>query len=201
MRGLPILLGLLGASIAVASLGVAPPASVTYLGGGTLVAKQQFGEAVVDSGALVCTTQGLGVGGGCVPFGSGDSIGVLDLLAGKQVAFQVCIDNDGDGLCGGDFGGALTCRDEQFFSHHDDGAFFNPLGPLPKAFQRGCPGGAWPGYVVFLCEGAHVPVRPPGPPHVHGATEGTVELTTGGTGFGNFCQPTGFQTKAYTVVG
>lgn len=200
MRGiLPALLGLLCASLAIASLAPAPPSTVSYVAGGTLVVKEQSQPAAVDSGALACTDDGLGIGGGCIPFGPWDSIRVQDAVSGLKVAFQVCIDNDGDGQCAGEQQGG-ACSDDQFFSHHDDGRFFNPLGPLPKGFKTGCPGGAWQGYVVFLCEGVHVPVRPPGPPHGHAATEGSISGALDGTGYGNFCQPTGFQTKAYVVV-
>lgn len=189
---------LLGASLLIAPAVPAPPSVVQYAAGGTAVVKEQGQPAQVDSGALACTQNGVGVGGGCIPFGNYDSILVQDAARGRNVAFQVCIDNNGDGACSGESGN--SCRDQQFFSHDDAGAFFNPLGPLPKGFLPGCPGGAWKGYVVFLCEGVHIPVRPPGPGHAHPATAGTISGALSGTGYGNFCQPTGFQEKLYVVV-
>lgn len=199
MRTLPILVGLvLGASLLIAPAIGAPPSVVQYVGGGTVVVKEQGQPAAVDSGAVVCGSNGAAIGGGCIPFGPWKSIFVNDAVKGSSVAFQVCIDNDGDGKCA--LGEGQACGDRQYFSHDDNGAFFNPLGPLPQGFTPGCPGGAWKGYVVFLCEGAHIPVRPPGPPHAHPATTGTIAGTLAGTGYGNFCQPTGFNVKTYTVV-
>ena len=88
-------------------------------------------------------------------------------------------------MCGGPRTGADGCADEIFFSHNDAGHFFNPLGPLPQGFKPGCPGGPFPGYIVFICDGVHAVQGQP--PHAHIAPKGEITLTTGGTGFGDFC--------------
>ncbi len=180
-----------------------------YVTGGTAVAKQSGQPPAADSGALACNAaDGSGVGGACVPFGPGDSVLVNDTANGTGVAFQVCLDNDGDGVCTSP-DVSQPCPDQIFFSHDDAGNFFNPLGPLPPSFLPGCPGGAWPGYVVFICQGAHVagaasPISPiaDASGHVHPATTGTASLTTGGTGFGTFCggAKQAPSRKAYIVV-
>jgi hypothetical protein len=163
-----------------------------YTVSGTVVVKQAGQPAPADDGVLTCSiTSGAGVGGACVSFGhdpGGAAVGVTDDVAGTQVAFQVCLDNDGDGACVSP--GIGPCADEIFFSHDDRGAFFNPLGPLPPDFKFGCPGGPWRGYVVFLCAGVHTTPNGTaggGSPHQHFASQGTVVVTTGGSGFGNFC--------------
>lgn len=155
-----------------------------YVAGGTVVVKDSSAPPRVDSGVVVCSHGSqAGVGGACVPFGAAtDSILVQDDVSGTAMAFQVCIDNDGDGVCTSpDF---KPCGDDVFFSH-GDGKFFNPLGPLPTSFRGGCAGGSFPGYVVFLCEGVHADAASGA--HVHPATTGSVTGTRGGTGFGDFC--------------
>jgi hypothetical protein len=186
-----------------------------YDGAGAIVvsspaASPLGGPTLVDNGAVVCdTATGRGVGGTCVPFGAGPaSIVVHDEgVPDSELAFQVCIDNDGDGICGG----ASTdptgqCGDDVFFSHggrNDTGGghFFNPLGPLPNTFRTGCPGGPWQGYVVILCAGVHSTQDAAGgaEAHEHHATRGTVGFAAAGTGFGDFCGGT-FAAKAYRAV-
>jgi hypothetical protein len=168
-----------------------------YMSGGTAVARKD-GEPAVDDGSVVCNNgHNVGVGGFCTSFGAGDAIAVADAVAGTDVAFQVCVDNSGDGVCTSpDDSG--PCADQVFFSHDDAGNFFNPIGPLPTGFAHGCGGGPWNGYVVFLCEGTHVAGASA---HTHAATTGTGRLTTGGEGTGTFCggthaQPSG---KRYAV--
>jgi hypothetical protein len=163
---------------------VSPALGEMYISGATAVVKDASGPPTIDDGVVICTSGG-GVGGACVPFGTGDSIAVLDDAAGPDVAFQVCIDNNGDSVCTFQPGSTEPCGDDVFFSHDDFNNFYNPLGRLPTSFRPGCPGG-FPGYVVFLCEGVHTP-KGGGAPHVHPATAGSTTLTTGGTGFGNFC--------------
>ena len=166
---------------------------VQYTGGGTVVLKQQGQSPAADEGVLVCSaTGGMGVGGGCVSFGTipqSSSVAVQDNVSGNEVAFQVCIDNNGDGRCVSPDEG--PCADEIFFSHNDEGQFFNPLGPLPTRPKDGCPGGVWNGYVVFLCNGVHGGGAVSGtgsPDHSHPATQGhIIQLDTPGSGFGNFC--------------
>lgn len=171
-----------------------------YVAGSTLVIKDSGSSPLIDEGAVVCVKSGPepSLGGGCVAFGLWDSIEVLDKANNHDVAFQVCLDNDGDSICG--FTGNQTsdvCADDLFFSHDDNGNFFNPLGPLPTSFRFGCPGGPWAGYVVFLCEGVHNATLP----HSHLATQGTIKGTWGGTGFGDFCfPPLNAPPKEYKVV-
>jgi hypothetical protein len=159
----------------------------TYVAGGTFVVKAEVGT-LLDNGGVVCEgTDGDGVGGGCLLFPSegreGGFVGVLDDEAGTDVAFQVCIDNDGDGICGGPQPADGRCFDQIFFSHDDEGRFFNPLGPLPTSFLEGCAGG-FPGYVVLLCQGAH---EAGGAAHTHTLTGGSIKLMGSGSGYGDFC--------------
>lgn len=206
------------------SLLTAAPALAGYTAGGTFVVKTQFGT-VLDNGGVVCQgTTGDGVGGGCLPFpervpgteSPGGFVRVYDNGAAQNVAFQVCIDNNGDGICGGPQTND-QCRDQIFFSHNDEGKFFNPLGPLPTTFLRGCgPGSAGGGsstqhngYVVLLCQGAH---EVDGTAHTHSLSAGSIGLSDFGAGYGDFCGggfgggtggPTGFgnfAAKAYRVV-
>lgn len=189
--------------------GAKAAATARYEDGGTAVVRAG-GEPVVDNGAVVCRlSQPTSVGGGCVDFGppSRDVAGVkvADDANGLNVAFQVCIDNNGDGICGGVQGdGSLPCGDDLYFSHADGGAYFNPVGPLPNGFRKGCAGGPWNGYVVLLCTGVHSDVSGP---HVHQATTGAISSVVGAAGSGNFCgngASSGasgvFVAKAYTVI-
>jgi hypothetical protein len=185
-----------------------------YVGGGTFVVKSN-GLTVVDNGGVVCQgMDGSGVGGGCLPFPEAGAdgtppsafVGVNDASAGNAVAFQVCIDNSGDGICGGPQTDP-ACRDQIFFSHSDGGVFHNPLGPLPTSAIRGC-ASAFPGYVVLLCQGEHNDAR--SGPHTHTLTTGTIFAAKDGTGYGDFCGGNGggtpvggfgdFAAKAYRVV-
>lgn len=194
-----------------------------YLGGGTVVFKREGAAPDADKGVTVChEDSGLGIGGGCLPFPSGQdgAVAVSGLLGdglnigSPNVAFQVCIDNDGDSRCTS--GGRKAeqppvpdCSDTVFFSHNDKGDFFNPLGPLPTSLKEGCnPETGWKGYVVFICEGVHVENRSPGTnsptPHSHPTTSGTIDLApTGfGAGLGDFCGGTLEQVveKDYVVI-
>ena len=191
----------------------ASPALAGYVGGGTFVVKTQFGT-IVDNGGVVCQgTNGDGVGGGCLPFPDASSgreggfVRVADGSAGHEVAFQVCIDNNGDGICGGPQTEG-PCRDQIFFSHDDQGRFFNPLGPLPTSRLRECTqNGGHNGYVVLLCQGAH---EVNGSSHTHSLSSGSIGLADLGEGYGDFCgggfgggTPTGFvnaAAKAYQVI-
>lgn len=167
-----------------------------YVGSHTIVVKGLPADTL-DRGSVICRANGPSVGGGCILFGPGDSIKVMDDKAGLSVAFQVCIDNNGDSLCGGRADPAGTCADDIFFSHDDAENFHNPLGPLPMSFRAGCPGG-FPGYIVFVCDGIHV-AEGGGTPHQHIAPKGTINLTAGGTGFGNFCGGEEVPPKRYEV--
>jgi hypothetical protein len=136
----------------------------------------------VDIGAVVCNPTGQSIGGGCILWNPvDDSINVLD--AAGDVAYQVCIDNDGNGYCQSNC--CLPCGDDIFFSHGDGGEFFNPLGPLPTHFRFGCPGG-FPGWVIFVCAGIHEDWTGA---HTHSAGPGVILSTQGGQGIGgNFCE-------------
>lgn len=199
------------ALILTGTLLLAAPALAGYTSGGTFVVKTGAAGTVVDNGGVVCDgLTGSGVGGGCLPFpaetadldgdgrGDGAFIRVRDDTAGDRVAFQVCIDNDGDGVCGGqpfdvrlDSAGAGNislgpgeCRDQIFFSHADGGKFFNALGPLPTRSLETCPD-AFQGYVVLLCEGVHEDARQG--PHAHRLTTGSISFAPEGSGYGDFC--------------
>ena len=196
MRTLGIVLALLVAAT-LASQASAIQRESAYVAGGTAVVRSD-GEALADNGALVCSTSmGVGVGGGCIRWAAAaglTSVLVTDRAAGDVVAYQVCIDNNGDSICGGIQD--PRCPDQQFFSHADGGAFFNPLGPLPTAFLPGCAGG-FPGWVVFLCTGAH---EDSSGSHSHAATTGSVLAWPKGTGYGNFCGANGEGTAAEPTV-
>jgi hypothetical protein len=160
-------------------------ATARYVSGGVGIARAQ-GQTVADSGLVVCEPgDAAGLGGACLPFGGGDAVSVVDAVQGQDVAFQVCVDNNGDGLCRSDDPDPV-CGDVIAFSHDDAGNFYNPVGPLPTGFKAGCPGGPFRGYIVYLCEGAHANL--PGVlPHAHPATSGTASVVTGGEGLGSFC--------------
>lgn len=196
--------GRFASALSLATLVVAgtlPSDAVTaayYEGGGTVAVAKINGVTVVDNGAAICRPGGSSTGGACVPFaevgsdGRGGNVylGVTDETYGKEVAFQVCIDNNGDGVCGGPDGvGTARCGDDQFFSHDEDGRFFNPLGPLPNTFRQGCPGSAaHAGYVVFLCTGVHSSDATG--PHAHQADAGfaaTVTKDDATPAYGTFC--------------
>lgn len=198
-----VVLAALAAGVSLAAPGSAAPPwtpEAQYTLAGTVVVKQANEAPIADEGVLVCRPgQGMGVGGGCISFGAGpgfDSVRVVDAQNDHQVAFQVCIDNNGDGVCVSPDNG--PCADQVFFSHADDGAIFNPLGPLPTRHSQECPGGVWDGYVVFLCNGVHDAGRA----HTHPATTGSIMLSGDGSGFGNFCGGTPVEPtrKRYAVV-
>ncbi|HVF06310.1 MAG TPA: hypothetical protein VNA20_15820 [Frankiaceae bacterium] len=173
-----------------------PGDSGRYVSGGTVVARAN-GQTLADEGSVVCDhADGVGAGGLCLAFGGGNAVHLVDKAAGENVAFQVCIDNSGDGVCTSpDFG---PCADVTFFSHDDNGTFYNPVGPMPTDFTSGCAGGPWKGYVVFLCEGAHTVGTDN---HAHAASTGTAVVTSGGEGQGTFCggMPIAQSRKPYSV--
>lgn len=203
MRTVPVVLTLAVVAL-VAQASALTPFLGTYAAGGTAVVKSD-GTTFADAGALTCSAStGAGVGGACISWANAagmDSVLVND-ATGSNVAYQVCVDNDGDGTCSAI---SLTgaCNDRIFFSHADGGVFFNPLGPLPTSFDAGCPGG-FPGWLVFLCTGVHSDAA--AGPHQHAATVGAVGPVTGGTGYGDFCSGadpangSGAGVKAYVVT-
>jgi hypothetical protein len=169
---------------------VEPPAQAgahaRYVGSATAVARTNA-TTLVDAGGVVCDTGGgVGAGGLCLPFDGGNAVHILDAVNGENVAFQVCIDNNGDNFCTFPDPDPV-CGDEVSFSHDDAGNFFNPIGPLSTGFKSGCPGGSWRGFVVMLCEGAHADLASSNPAHVHPVTSGTGETVSGGEGTGTFC--------------
>jgi hypothetical protein len=217
-----------GAAISIAAVlaaGMTPGHAADgerYEGGGTVAVAKINGVTVIDNGAAICRPGGASTGGACVGFadvepgsdGRGQSVylGVLDDAQGADVAFQVCIDNNGDGVCGGpDGAGFQRCGDDQFFSHDDEGRFFNPLGPLPNSFRQDCPGSSsHAGFVVFLCTGVHSSDGTDA--HAHTVTDGTAKTVVSDDAtpsYGNFCGGGGgagipvngavLQAKPYTV--
>jgi hypothetical protein len=173
-----------------------------YAAGGTTVARQS-GQTAVDNGFALCdATHRAGTGGVCLPFTGGNGVHVLDAVHGENVAFQVCVDNNHDNFCGfNPFDVPAStgpCADDIVFSHDDNGAFHNPVGPVPTGFRAGCaqPAGArsWNGYVVILCEGAH-------DTHQHPATTGVAKVDGAPEGTGTFCGiPDPAPGKLYAVV-
>lgn len=204
--------------------GLADAGGYEYEGPGVVVA-DRGGFSFVDNGAVVCEdTTGDGVpdrgqGGVCIPFDQlpggpltddVPAVEVVDDQVGKDVTFQVCVDNNGDNRCGftveeGTFqvrkavGQKPECFDDIRFSHDSDGSNLNPL-PVPSSFQDGCASeGGFPGVIVIVCSGAH---DGHGGAHSHPATNGTISTTlTAGPvyGSGDFCGGIGAE-KAYTVV-
>ena len=213
----PLLLALLVGTCVLSAVtaGPAPPGTGHYQGPGVIVAASAGDPPFVDNGAVVCQdtdddqVPDHGQGGVCIPFTllAGDSVKVLDAspLIGANVAFQVCVDVSGDGVC--TFGGNFSdCeRDIIYFSHEtSSGANHNPLYVDPAlsfaTFQE-CGSQGFPGYVVIVCAGVHAQARAgAGAGHTHEATEGFVQgALTGGTGQGDFCgAPTAF--KPYVVL-
>ncbi|HEV8360407.1 MAG TPA: hypothetical protein VGR28_08150 [Candidatus Thermoplasmatota archaeon] len=188
-RAIPVLvLATAGLLLAPGIQGAIGPAD-TYLAGSTLVVKPQGAQPILDDGGAICvkSSPAPSLGGGCVAFGL--SVLVNDAGLGDAVAFQVCIDNDGDGVCKAK---REACGDDIFFSHYDSGRIDNPIGPLPGGFRPGCPGGPWQGYVVLLCEGVHGGGNAGGvnvPAHAHAASTGSIAPTglLGEGNQGNFC--------------
>jgi hypothetical protein len=159
------------------------------------------GITVTDEGSMTCSlSTGAGTGGSCLrfdPLNPAPAVSVQDSVNGTNQAFQVCLDNNGDGFCTSPESG--PCADDIVFSHADGGAFFNPLS-VAKGFRPGCPGSPFfPGYVVFLCGGTHVDSTGA---HQHTANGGTTSLVVGGTGTGNFCGGTqqNVSRKHYSVT-
>lgn len=173
-----------------------------YVGPGTLVAAfsaaspgAEASATFVDNGAVVCEdtdgdgTYDKGNGGLCIHFWEmrGDSILVEDALAYRDVAFQVCVDANGDGICGSsafsDPLGLSGCRDALVFSHNGfNGGFDNPM-YLPSFLEQAywqCGGLGFPGYIVIICAGAHQTFGDPDG-HTHTVAFGQVYSTYEGT--------------------
>ena len=190
------------------------PNSGYYSGAGTIVlGATGSGETdqliLVDNGAVTCTSTNFatgasaGIGGVCIPFNDlgGDAVYVKDNSHGTDMAFQVCVDMDGDNICTGnsESGQFSGCQDHIVFSHNSfSGDFINPL-YIPPIFRSDyymCGSAGFEGYIVIICAGLDsVPA-----PHQHEASNGDVfGVTAGPTGFGTFCGgPTA--AKAYAVV-
>ena len=196
-RALPLLLGA-ALTITLTQNGFANDREARYEGSGARVVRAA-GITLVDEGSMTCSaTTGLGNGGTCLRFNPAvpdPAVFVLDDALGPQVPFQVCVDNNGDGFCTSPEEG--PCADDIVFSHADGGAFFNPLS-VRGGFRPGCPGGAYAGYIVFLCNGVHVDATA----HTHGGTTGIARLVTASSGSGNFCGGTqqNVSRKKYTIT-
>jgi hypothetical protein len=172
----------------------------TYTGAGSVVLSNPLGAnpvTLLDNGAVVChTASRQGTGGLCIPFsdlGTDDSVLVSDDQVGSAAIFQVCVDNDGDGVCGGgkrgDPGSNDLCSDRIVFSHSRDGANANPMRlPVDGKFlyDNFCgANGGFAGYIVIICAGTHADESGV---HEHIASAGTVTTTTGGVvPSGDFC--------------
>jgi len=211
---------LLAIPLLLAGPGVAPATAVhQYTGPGTVVTSFNLATGTItalDNGAVACHDPDgdgfyqSGNGGVCITFAQmngGNAIRVDDFNLGAAVAFQACVDNNGDGICSGDGEtGAYdpaVCNDRIYFSHYSFGWYSNPLWVDPAgaaAFQAACGGGGFPGYVVILCAGAHND-RFGSTPHVHDVTEGIVYPTTlpWNTGTGDYCGGL-TAAKAYATV-
>jgi len=171
---------LLGA-LTISILTVGPAPADTYVAGTTFVARGAD-ITVADFGVVECNAMPApSTGGACIPWsGGGGGVRVVDAVNGTNVAFQACVDNDGNSLCGG-VPTVAGCDDDIVFSHHDNGTFSNPLA-APTSFRAGCPGG-FRGWVVFLCQGTHATTAP----HTHEVTTGTVTAAGSGGPSGEFC--------------
>jgi hypothetical protein len=184
--------------VTTAGAGHAGQEEARYDGAGAHVVRVA-GVTLRDEGSMSCSAStGAGNGGSCLRFDPtvpAPAVFTVDAALGTQVAFQVCIDNNGDSFCTSPEEG--PCADDIVFSHADGGLFFNPLS-VPKGFRPGCAGGPFPGYIVFICEGVHVDTTGP---HTHTPTVGTSRLVSGGTGTGNFCGGTqqNVSRKKYTI--
>jgi hypothetical protein len=180
----------------VLTAGLAAASTFSYTGAGTVVVAGSGqpgtpGQTFLDNGAVVCAT---GTGGVCIPWEAlgGDSVKVVDDAVGDNVAFQVCIDNDGDSFCTGD-GQPRECSDLILFSHvtgsnaNHNPLFVNP--PFARGYWEQCGQDGFPGYVVITCAGAHANTATGfGATHPHQAVKGTVGgVVTGGTPSGDFC--------------
>ncbi|MDQ1684091.1 MAG: hypothetical protein QOC82_828 [Frankiaceae bacterium] len=199
-RGRAVLLGITAAAIAVSATagpGYAGEQQARYDGAGTQVIRVG-GVTLVDEGSMTCSAStGAGTGGSCLrfdPTNPAPAVLVQDASFGTHVAFQACLDNNGDSVCTSPDQG--PCADDIVFSHADGGGFFNPLA-VRQGFRPGCPGGPFPGYIIFTCRGTHVD----GTAHTHDVTTGTTTLVAGGTGTGNFCGGTQQRQsrKTYTI--
>lgn len=218
----PVLLVLL-LSVPLLAAGAVPaaPSARTYAGAGTVVTSFELGTGTarieaLDNGAVVCRDADRdgfyesGSGGVCIPFEQlgGDAVYVHDeTVPDRELSFQVCVDNNGDGVCSGDGErGAYQpgiCNDRIYFSHSSFGGNVNPLFVNPantKSYWAACNKGGFPGYVVIVCAGAHNDFGG-GNPHTHQATRGVVTgaFLGGNTGGGDFCGGV-TAAKAYRVV-
>ncbi|HWG90998.1 MAG TPA: hypothetical protein VNZ52_09155 [Candidatus Thermoplasmatota archaeon] len=179
--------------------------SKSYVGAGTIVTNFNLAATpgtagqitIADNGAVTCedtNRDGIyesGTGGACITFAEfgtkGNGIYVRDAsVADKDLAFQVCLDANGDGLCGNPAGSVTSgstdyCQDRIFFSHSTrDGSNANPLGLNrayfdyiwgPAGLNCGANGG-FPGFVVILCAGVHGGASLA--QHTHHVTRGTI---------------------------
>lgn len=215
------LLAALGASFTASASG---PFERLWEGPGVIVSSfdlQAQQITVLDSGAVVCRSSATaaGSGGNCVPFGAvsgtNNALAVTEDCSNACVpnvlTFQVCVDNNGDGICKGlqdisddrPMSQPPNCSFDSIFYSHSTTTTRNrdPL-YIPawaQTFWQGCGGVGYPGYVVIVCAGAHNN-KAGSLPHTHTATLGniapasTTDLTSG-----NYCgAPTA--TKAYKVV-
>lgn len=197
MRKLVRVLAVLALALGVMRGAVAEDYS--YSGSGAYVTRDQTQGTATDDGVVICDSTGGGnnVGGACIPFTSGvNSISVDDDMEEDEVAFQVCIDNDGDRSCGNTPPIVTGCGDVIAYSHFDSGAFSNPLAVPASGFANGCPGG-YPGWIVIACTGAHrTTLDPDG--HPHPVTTGTISTSTDtGGSSGQFCAPPFNRGKPY----
>lgn len=212
----------LGAAVAQGPGPVGP--TFIYEGPGTVVTgvdEQGKASTITDSGGVVCEDvddDGLpdrGNGGTCLPFASfydgwdrpitevrprGNAVYVSDAqVADDETVFQVCVDMDGSGSCGGPLqSDDEACRDVIRYSHDTaTGENFNPL-PVPsfeilELWQRCSENGGFPGFVVITCAGLHAHVEEgvePSleTPHSHQVTKGTAQPAIADEfGQGDFC--------------
>lgn len=195
--------------------GVLAVSAYSYDGPGVVVLDAQR-ATIADNGAVVCEdADGDGVpekgtGGVCIPFdqlpdtdsGEHPAVRVVDDEVGESVAFQVCVDNDGDGVCTfglkeNPVGDPAECFDEIRFSH-GDGVNVNPLAvPDGFAFPGCADNGGFPGVIVAICAGAHESASEGA--HSHEATAGSAQTTTTtDTSTGDFCGARS-SAKAYVV--
>jgi len=167
---------------------------------------------VLDNGAVVCSGT-TGVGGVCIPFTEFpqdvdgafliDSIHLVDADDAIDSVFQVCVDLNGDGVCGGRANRGNICEgDLVVFSHSTaEGLNFNPLFVNPAgalSLFESCDSAGYPGYIVITCAGLHAHTGAAASTHTHHVTQGTATpMFTGGTPSGDFCGGAAAPAKAY----
>jgi hypothetical protein len=170
------------ATLMAGPVGAASPYS--YQGPGVVVTQDAAGNTLIDNGVVRCqlAAPSGGQGGFCIPFSdisaSGSTLTVNDASSGTNVSYQVCLDNNGNGVCGDSSGG---CSDLILFSHSSS-SYANPMSGLPTSHAAGCPGSVgFDGLVVFICQGVH-------DTHVENASTGTGTLSSG-SGTAGFTEP------------